>query len=88
MIFDPERLLNEETLRAYHLDTSEYRRMNEPIEFPNIGLGLRIWQGRYEDLDNTWLRWVDAAGTPVLTGRERAERLAEQLRQLGVEPSA
>ena len=65
--------------------------MDGPIGFPNIGLGLRIWQGRYEDRDNTWLRWVDAEGVPIPTGheqRQRAERLAEQLRQLGAEPAA
>ncbi len=87
VIYDPENLLSAESLRGYRLETSEYRRMDEPIEFPNIGLGLRIWQGPYEDLDNTWLRWVDANGVPIPTGHERAERLAEQLRQLGVEPA-
>jgi hypothetical protein len=52
-----------------------------------------VGQGRYEDHENTWLRWVDAEGQLILTGSERAElerqradRLAEQLRQLGVDP--
>ena len=51
--------------------SAEYRRMDEPIEFPDIGLGLRLWQGRYEGHDNTWLRWVDADGVPIPTGQER-----------------
>ena len=86
-IFDPERLLTPEVLRGYRLDATEFHKMDAPIWLPGVGLGLRIWQGRYEDHDNTWLRWVDVSGTPLLTGHERAERLAEQLRQLGVEPS-
>lgn len=40
-----------------------------------------------------WLRWWDSQGNLLLTGEERAEqerqradRLAEQLRSLGIEP--
>ena len=93
-IFDPEKLLSAEVLRGYRLDGTEFHKMDEPLWFPGVGLGLRIWQGRYEEHDNTWLRWVDARGGPVPTGQERAEaerqrgeRLAAQLRQLGVEPA-
>ena len=93
-IFDPEQLLSAEVLRGYRLDGTEFHKMDEPLWFPGVGLGLRIWQGRYEEHDNTWLRWVDARGGPVPTGQERAEaerqrgeRLAAQLRQLGVEPA-
>jgi Uma2 family endonuclease len=100
VVFDPERLLGPEVLRVYRLEGLEFHRMGEPIWFPDVGLGLSIWQGRYEDYDSAWLRWVDAEGTLVPTGyeraeaerqraeaeRQRADRLAEQLRQLGVEP--
>jgi len=73
VIFDPDRLLGPEVLRAYRLDTLGYRKMDEPVSFPDVGLGLQLWQGRYEDHDNIWLRWVDTEGTPVPTGHERAE---------------
>jgi Uma2 family endonuclease len=93
VIFDPERLLGPEMLRIYRLEAREFHKMDEPIWFPDVGLGLRVWQGCYEDHDSTWLRWVDAEGAPISTGRERAEserqradRLAEKLRQLGVAP--
>jgi len=92
-IFDPDRLLSPELLRVYRLLEGEYGKMDEPIRFPKLGIGLRIWQGTFESWDTAWLRWVDAEGTPVPTGREsaeserqRADHLAEQLRQLGVEP--
>jgi Uma2 family endonuclease len=100
VIFDLDRFLGAEVLRGYRLDPTSYRRTDEPIDFPEFGVGLRLWQGRYEGCDTTWLRWVDARGVPIATGqeraeaerqraeaeRQRAERLAEQLRQLGVEP--
>jgi Uma2 family endonuclease len=100
VIYDPDRLLNSEMLRVFRLREGEYYKTEEPIWFSNVGLGLRLWQGRFEECDETWLRWVDAKGIPVPTGQERAEaaderadaaeeraaRLADQLRQLGVEP--
>jgi Uma2 family endonuclease len=84
VIFDPERLLGPEVLRAYRLEVPGYHKLDEPIWFSDVGLGLRPWQGRYEGHDNTWLRWVDAQGTPIPTGRERAEserQIAESERQ-------
>jgi hypothetical protein len=36
-------------------------------------LGLRLWQGRYEEHENTWLRWVDSEGQLIPSGNERAE---------------
>lgn len=93
VIFDLDRQISAEVLRGYRLDATEYRPMDEPIDFPNIGLGLRLWQGRFEGHNVTWLRWVDARGALIPTGqeraeaeRERADRLAEQLRQHGIEP--
>ena len=54
-----------------------------------------IWSRRFEDHDNTWLRWVDADGQLIATGAERAEnaelraeKLAKQLRRLGATPNA
>jgi len=100
VIYDPDRLLSDPPLRAFRLEVGEYREMAEPVWLPRVGLGLREWHGRYEDMDNTWLRWVDKQGRPIPTGAERAEReqaraereqaraesLLEQLRRLGVEP--
>jgi hypothetical protein len=35
-----------------------------------------------------WLRWWDAAGNLLLTGDERADRLAAKLREMGGDPDA
>ena len=113
-IYDPEQWLNEEVLRVYRLKGHSFERMAKPFWFSDVGLGLGLWDGRYEDLDATWLRWVDSQGVPVPNGRESteaerrradaerqraeaerqraeaerraADRLSEQLRQLGVQP--
>ena len=69
-----------------------------PIE--PLGVELGIWQGRYTNMEFPWLRWWDAQGNLLLDGteiaqlaqsqleqeRERAERLAERLRAMGVNP--
>ncbi len=78
VIYDPERMLGAEELRVYRLEGLSFHRLDEPIWFRDVGLGLGLWQGRYEDLDCVWLRWVDATGTPVVTGRERADAERER----------
>ena len=77
VIYDPEQLLDKRTLRGFELQGMDYRPLAEPFWLPGVELGLRLWQGRFEDHENTWLRWVDAAGEPILTGAERAEQADE-----------
>jgi Uma2 family endonuclease len=61
---------------------------NERGHYPiaPLGLELGVWQGRYQNQDLPWLRWWDAEGNLLLTGAERADRLAAQLRAAGIEP--
>lgn len=63
-------------------------------------LSLGVWQGTRENRSGYWLQWWDDAGNLLLwsseiaqqereqaeTERQRAERLAEQLRAAGIEP--
>lgn len=52
-----------------------------------VGLGLTLWSEQFEEtVTRTWLRWCDRSGQIIPTGAERAERLAERLRSLGVNP--
>ena len=59
-----------------------------------VGLGLMLWSGQFEEeITRLWLRWCDRDGQVIPTGaegreieRQRAERLAERLRALGVNP--
>ena len=73
VIYDPDQLLSNETIRVWELGATGFHKLDGPIWFPDAGLGLRIWQGRYETLNANWLRWVDAMGELVPTGRELAE---------------
>jgi len=79
-------------LRVYHHNGQAYSQVNAGW-LSEVGLGVRLWRGVYEGLIETWLRWHDQAGSVIPTGaegakreRQRAERLAAQLRALGVEP--
>ncbi|UBF27343.1 Uma2 family endonuclease [Kovacikia minuta CCNUW1] len=72
-----------------------------------LGLALVRWQGRFREVDATWLRWATLTGEVLPTDqeraaaerqraetehqraeaeRQRAERLAEKLREMGVDP--
>lgn len=75
-----------------HRDGLQFRPLtaNEHGRFaiPELGVELGIRPGVYLGMDLPWLRWWDAEGRLLPTGHERAERLAAQLRALGVEPEA
>jgi Uma2 family endonuclease len=85
VIFDPRNLLEGGVLRAGVLNRRDYAPLDPPW-FPEIGVGLTLWQGAFEGFTDTWLRWCDENGRVIPTGAERAERLAAQLRALGVNP--
>lgn len=92
VVYDPQQLLSEEVLQVFVLQNGVYQR--QPNTFiPMVGLGLTLWQGMFEDKEETYLRWCDVEGNLLLTGTEstrreaeRAERLARKLRELGVDP--
>jgi hypothetical protein len=99
VVWDPLRLLSTTPLQAFGLRINSYEPLS-PAWFAEVGLGLQVWHGSFEQLEADWLRWCDRDGQPIPLGDERAEqerqraeraeeraaRLAEQLRQLGIEP--
>jgi Uma2 family endonuclease len=129
-IFDPLGQLSQRPLRVFQMNTYRYVEMTEPIWLPNVELGLRIWEGQYEDFHASWLRWFGTDGKLLKSGYElaraqqaradeekaradeqkaradqqearadeekaradgetaRADRLAQKLRELGVDPDA
>jgi len=83
VIYDPLRQVMPDVLTIYRLSGMGYERQSSP-RFPDIGLGVTLWGGTYEGKTDTWLRWTDADGNLILTGKERAEQehqRAEQERQ-------
>ena len=67
---------------------------------PPMQVEIGVWDGAYQNQPQLWLRWWDVQGNLLLTGSERAmaaeqraqtaeekaARLAERLRELGVDP--
>ncbi|MFB2773237.1 Uma2 family endonuclease [Pelatocladus sp. BLCC-F211] len=81
-------------LRAFILQADRYTEINleeQRIWMPTLELGLGLWQGTYQGIDRLWLRWYDVNGnwiaTPVEQERQRTERLAAKLRELGMNPN-
>jgi Uma2 family endonuclease len=73
VIWDPNRFLGAEPLRVFVLREKTYVPLDKPW-LPVVGLGLTLWQGKYEGIEAVWLRWCDQNGEVVPTGQERAER--------------
>jgi Uma2 family endonuclease len=73
VIYDPLRQVMPDVLTIYRLSGTDYERQSS-LRFPDIGLGVTLWDGTYEGKTDTWLRWTDADGNLILTGKERAEQ--------------
>ncbi len=86
-------------VEVYQLINGRYQKMipndrgHYAIEPLKVELG--IWRGQYQNQQFPWLRWWDAEGNLLLTSqeqiereRQRGDRLAAQLRALGIEPEA
>jgi hypothetical protein len=98
-VFDPFRFLSDVVLRRFELHGGAYVEAKGAY-FDSVGLGVVLWEGVFEGETATWLRWHDAQGHLIPTGRERAEsaeeraetaeklaeRLAQRLRELGIDP--
>jgi len=83
VIYDPTKQLSDQVLRVYALHPGNAAALQD-MWLPGVELGLLLWQGKFEDHEDTWLRWRDRDGQMLLTEAERAEQerqRAEQERQ-------
>jgi Uma2 family endonuclease len=97
VVFDPLAQLGEGLLRVYMLQATRYE-LTEQRWFPEVGLGLTLWEGAYEGHTTTWLRWCDEQGIVIPTGAElvaltrqeatQAQAEAEQERARAVQAQA
>jgi Uma2 family endonuclease len=95
VIYNPLRR-RKPRLESYYLEAGQYHVLEgEPVWLPAIGLGIGRETGIYQGVEREWLYWYDHQGHRYPTPEERAEqaerraeRLAEQLRRLGVDPDA
>ncbi|MBT9317888.1 Uma2 family endonuclease [Leptothoe spongobia] len=90
-------------LEIYQLNNGIYQQLEgNPLWLPDIGLGLGRERGTYLGREREWLYWYDEAGNRLITPEEkalqaqaraeqeqaRAERLANKLRELGIDPDS
>jgi len=77
VVYDPHQFLSNRFLRVRQLTGASYV---DKIDswFPELSLGLCIWQGEYDGMVANWLRWCRHDGTILLTGREKAEAERER----------
>ena len=101
VVYDPEGHISEQPLRIFTRHGSSFTETTDPW-LHDIGLGLTLWEGEYEDIRGVWLRWCNQDGTILRTGQENAEQeraraeqanervaaLAAKLRALGIDPDA
>jgi Uma2 family endonuclease len=80
VIYDPLRQIMPDVLTVYQLRELAYER-RETLQFPSLNLGLMLWDGTFEGKHDTWLRWTDAEGVLILTGKERAEQEHQRAEQ-------
>lgn len=80
VVLDPEQQLSPNLLHCYQLNHLGYVEMTKPW-LPKVGLGLQLWEGLYEEREETWLRWIDSSGNLILTGAEQAQQAQKRVEQ-------
>ncbi|MEM7717510.1 MAG: Uma2 family endonuclease [Cyanobacteria bacterium P01_A01_bin.68] len=83
-------------IQAFHLVGGHYQPVDisqETVPIPELGLSLGLWSGSFRNINRLWLRWFTLEGDLIQVPEEQAEaaqrkadRLAEKLRELGVNP--
>jgi len=78
VVFDPFEIYDVPRLRVYERAIAWRYRLRGDLLLPEIGLSLQMWRGRFENAEENWLRWHDAEGNLILTGKERAAKETER----------
>jgi Uma2 family endonuclease len=87
------------SVEVYELVGNRYQRLRENdrghYAIPALGVELGIWRGNVSNQTLPWLRWWDCDGNLLLSSderadreKQRADRLATKLRDLGIDPEA
>ena len=78
IIFDPRLYLGKRPLRVYILRGRSYVEVADPSWLEEVGVGMTLWEGSYEGLSATWLRWCGRDGNVLLSGLELANQAHER----------
>jgi hypothetical protein len=84
------------TLSVFKLTEGEYLlQEGNPVWLPEVGLGIGSAEGTYQGITQEWVYWYDEQGQRLLTPEERileaeqrAQRLAQKLRSLNIDPDS
>ena len=80
VVYDPDQSISDRPLHIFGRLPAGYAEMRESW-LSAVGLGLMLWNGEFEGMTGTWLRWCDQAGVVVPTGEERAENAEERAKE-------
>ncbi|MGK7883106.1 MAG: Uma2 family endonuclease [Crocosphaera sp.] len=85
VIYNPLRK-RKPRLEVYKLENGKYELLEgEPVWLSEINLGIGREIGIYQGVEREWLYWYDQQGKRYLTPQEKATKLEEKLRELGVD---
>jgi Uma2 family endonuclease len=88
VVYNPGRR-RKARFELYKLVNGEYELLaGNPVWLPEVGLGIGVERGTYQSISREWLYWYNEQGKRLLTPEERADKLAEKLRDLGVDPDS
>ncbi|WP_218082784.1 Uma2 family endonuclease [Anthocerotibacter panamensis] len=77
VVFDAQQQLGGPLLQVFELRGTHLEPLAKPW-LEQVGLGLSLWQGVFEERNDLWLRWCDREGMVLPTGKERAEQERQQ----------
>jgi hypothetical protein len=80
IIFDPEAVLSDTILRQFRLDEKGVYQRADGEFMQDVGLGIRVVEGSYENLSRPFMRWFDESGNMIPTTKERADAEAANAR--------
>jgi len=80
VVFDPLAQYGSQLVRSFVLQEGRYVQMQH-AEFPLLNLQLEVRRSVYEDMEEDWLRWVDASGNLLLAGEEVRRVLTQEQTQ-------
>jgi len=71
-------------LQAFSLSGGHYQALlvvGGRISLSELKMGLGLWQGSFEEIEENWLRWYDTEGNWISTDAEYIQQQLERERQ-------
>lgn len=81
ILYDPYGYLGDRTVRAFEHHGRSYVELLHPLQLPQLGLGLAVWEGQYAGCQEKFLRFTGRDGNLLLTGAEQAQQAQQKAEQ-------